>query len=42
LQCSGIKGNTIEVSKTFVCRGCRDQQASVDRTSMDIGDGDSL
>jgi len=30
------------VSKSFVCRGCTDQQASVDRTSMDIGDGASL
>jgi len=32
----------IKLSKSFVCRGCSDQRASVDRTSMDVGDGASL
>jgi len=32
----------IKVRKFVVCRGCTDQRASVDRTSMDIGDGASL
>jgi len=32
----------IKVNKSFVCRGCTDQLASVDRTSMDIADGASL
>ena len=38
-KCSRIKGSMIKLSKSFVCRDCTDQQASVDRTSMDIGDG---
>jgi len=41
-KCSGIKGSVIKVSKSFVCRGCTDERASVDRTSMNIGDGASL
>jgi len=41
-KCSGIKASMIKVSKSFVCRGCTDQQASVDRTSTDIADGASL
>jgi len=41
-KCSGMKGSMIKVSKSFVCRGCTDQLASMDRTSMDIGDGASL
>ena len=41
-KCSGMKGSMIEVSKFFVCRGCTDQPASMDRTSMNIGDGASL
>jgi len=32
----------IKVSKQLVCRGCTDQPASIDRTSMDTGDGASL
>ena len=39
---SGINGSMIEVSKTFVHRGCTYQRASVDRTSMHIGDGGSF
>jgi len=39
---SGINGSMIEVSKTFVRRGCTDQRAYVDRTSMHIGDGGSF
>jgi len=39
---SSIQGSTVSVSKSFVCRGCTYQCASVDRTSMDIGDGASL
>jgi len=38
-KCSGIRGSMIKVSKYFVCTGCTDQRGSVDRTSMDIGDG---
>ena len=38
-KCSGIKDNKIKVSKSFVSRGCTDQPASMDRTSVDIGDG---
>jgi len=38
-KCSGIKGSTIKVSKSFVCRGCTDQPASVDRTGVGTGDG---
>ena len=34
-KCSGIKGRMIKVSKIFVGTGCTDQQASMDRTSMD-------
>jgi len=41
-KCSGIKSSMVKVSKTFVCRGCTDQRASVDRTGMDIDDGVSL
>ena len=41
-MCTGIKGSMIKLSKSFLCRGCTDQQASVDRTSMNIGDGASL
>ena len=33
---SGLKANMIEVSWSFVCRGCADQRAGVDRTSMNI------
>jgi len=32
----------IKVSKSSVCRNCTDQPASMDRISMDIGDGASL
>jgi len=32
----------IKVSKSFVCRSCTDQPASMYRTNMDIGDGASL
>jgi len=32
----------IKVSKQFVCRGCTDQPASMDRTSMDTDDDASL
>jgi len=32
----------IKVREFFVCRGCTDQLASVDKTSVDIGDGASL
>ena len=32
-KCTGIKGSMIKVSKSFACRHCTDQQASVDRTS---------
>jgi len=32
----------IKVSKSFVCIGCTDQSASMDRTSMDNGVGASL
>jgi len=42
MKCSGIKGSMIKVSKSFVCRGCTDQRASVDKTSTDICDGASL
>jgi len=41
-KCSGTKNSRIIVSKSFVCRGCTDQPASMDRTSMGIGDGDGL
>ena len=41
-KCSGIKSSMIKVSKCFVCRGCTDQPASVDRTSVDISDGARL
>ena len=41
-KCSGIKGSMIKVSKSFVCRSCTDQRVTVDRTSVDIGDGASL
>ena len=41
-KCSGIKGSMIKVSTSFVCTGYIDQQASVDRTSMDNGDAASL
>jgi len=41
-KCSGIKGSTIKVSKSFVYRGYTDQPTSMDRTSMDIGDGANL
>jgi len=41
-KCSGIKSSMIKVRKSFVCRGCTDKQASVDRISMDICDGVSL
>ena len=37
-----IKGSMIKVSKPCVCRGCPDQTAITDSTSMDIGDGASL
>jgi len=39
---SMLNGSMIKVSKSFVCTGCTDQQASMDMTSMDIWDGASL
>ena len=41
-KCSGIKYIMIRVCQSFVCKGCTDQPASMDRTSMDTGDGTSM
>jgi len=41
-KCIGINSSVIKVSKSFVCRSCTDQPASVDSTSMDNGVGASL
>jgi len=37
-----MKGSIIKVNKSSVCIGCTDQPASINRTSMHIGDGASL
>ena len=41
-KCSGMKGSIIKVNKSSVCIGCTDQPASINSTSMHIGDGASL
>ena len=36
-KCSGIKGSTSKVAKSFICRGCLNLVTSASRTSVDIG-----
>ena len=38
-KCCDIRDSIIKVSESFMFRGCTDQTANMDRTSMDIGDG---
>ena len=41
-KCCGTKGSMIKVSKSFMCRGCTDEPASMSRTSVDVGNSDGL
>ena len=41
-KCSGIKGIAIKVSKYLVRKGCTDQPANMDRTSVDLCNGASV
>jgi len=36
-KCSGIKGSTYKVMKSFICRGCLNRVISTGHTSVDIG-----
>ena len=36
-QCSGIKGRTYKVIKSFICRGCSNPVISTGHISVDIG-----
>jgi len=36
-KCSGIKGSTYKVMRSFICRGCSNRAISTGHTSVDIG-----